>query len=215
VALTDPSIWLAGLCEIVLPGRTIRWCDGAFVVWGGNTYTSEDSVFGTIDTIDQITEAISDEAPAGKLTVFPPDLVGSNALFQPTAQGSPMTFWLAEINPATGQVVGTPEKQFSGFLDNIKLNVGRAKRTVEIEFMSQAERLFWIKEGNVLSSRFHKVVWPGELGLDFATGMQLAVPWGVAGPGRGSLNVNSGAFGNFLGGKQGSTRLGGPLVHSS
>jgi hypothetical protein len=191
MALSDNVIWLAGLCEIALPGRTIRLCDGAFVVWDGNTYTSEDVDFGTIESVDQVAEAISDEAPSGKLTMLPPSVAEAADLFQPDAQGSVMRFWLAEIDPATGTVVGTPENLFSGFLNTLNLRIGKTRRAVEIEFMSEAERLFWTKEGNVLSSRFHKSVWAGELGLDYATATQLAVPWGVAGPGRGTMSIGS------------------------
>lgn len=204
MALTDSVITLAGLCEIELPGRTVRWCDGGFVTWGGDLFKSEDEDFGTIESIDAVTEAISDEAPSGKLTVLPPSVVDAADLFQPDAQGSPMRFWLAEIDPATGGVVGTPENLFSGFLDALTLRIGRDRRAVEIEFMSEAERLFWTREGNVLSPRFHKTVWPGELGLDFATGAQTAVPWGVAGPGRGTIGsgfvTGGGGFSRAIGG---------------
>lgn len=207
MALSDGVIWLAGLCEIALPGRTIRLCDGAFVNWGGNTYTSEDEDFGTIESIDQVTEAISDEAPSGKLTMLPPEPVEAAALFQPEAQGSAMRFWLAEIDPSTGTVIGTPENLFSGFLDNITYRVGKSRRAVEIEFMSQAERLFWIREGNVLSPRFHSTVWPGEKGLNFATGVQLAVPWGIAGPARGTSIFGIGLYGTGPGRTQGPGAL--------
>jgi uncharacterized membrane protein YgcG len=203
MALSDNVIWLAGLCEIVLPSRTIRLCDGAFVTWDGNTYTSEDEDFGTIEAIDQVAESISDEAPSGKLTMLPPSIAAAADLFQPEAQGSPMRFWLAEINQATGAVVGTPENLFSGFLNTLNLTIGRQRRAVEIEFMSEAERLFWTKEGNVLSPRFHKSVWAGELGLDFATGTQLAVPWGVAGPGRGTISIGGGGSSGGGGGMGG------------
>src|SRR5438128_8015135 len=99
MALDDPVIWLSGLCEIDLPGRTIRLCDGGFVNWGGNIFASEDVDFGTIDSVDSVAEAISDEAPSGKLTMLPPSVADAADLFQPDAQGSPMRFWLAEIDP--------------------------------------------------------------------------------------------------------------------
>lgn len=201
MALADQVIWLAGLCEIVLPGRTVRLCDGAFVDWGGNRYESQDAEFGTIESIDAVAENVSDEAPAGKLTMLPPSTVAAAALFQPEAQGSTMRFWLAEIEQATGEVVGTPELLFSGFLNAIDLKVARERRAVEIEFMSEAERLFWTKEGNVLSPRFHKLAWPGELGFDHATGVPSLVPWGVPGPGRGTTGVGGiGGFGGLVSG---------------
>lgn len=195
MALTDAVIWLSGLCEIELPGRTIRLCDGAFVTWDGDLFLAEDADFGTIESVDQVVESISDEAPSGKLTMLPPSVVDAADLFQPDAQGSPMRFWLAEINPVTGGVIGAPENIFSGFLDTLKLNVSRSRRAVDIEFMSEAERLFWTKEGNVLSPRFHKSIWPGELGLDHATGTQLAVPWGTSGPARGTTGFTGSTTG--------------------
>jgi hypothetical protein len=216
VALTDPVITLAGLCQIDLPSHTIRLCDGAFVDWGGNRFDSQDATFGTIESVDQVSEAVSDEAPSGKLTMLPPSAASAADLFQPNAQGSPMSFWLAEVNPATGLVVGTPELLFSGFLDNLRLIVGKSRRAVEIEFMSAAERLFWTKEGNVLSSRFHNEVWPGETGLDQATGVQIAVAWGTSSPSRGTISVGSsgsgggnglgGALGTIFGGRGGASR---------
>jgi hypothetical protein len=191
MALSDQAITLAGLCEIVLPSRTVRLCDGALLSWGGNSYTTEDAEFGVIESIDAVTEAVSDEAPSGKMTMLPPEGVDAADLVQPDVQGSAMRFWLAEVNQATGAVVGTPELLFSGFLDTITLRSGRTRRAVEIEFISEAERLFHVKEGNVLSSRFHQLAWPGELGFDHATGVPALVPWGVPGPGRGTISSGS------------------------
>lgn len=192
--LVDQVITLAGLCSIELPDRTIRLCDGAFVAWGVDMFTAQDDEFGVIESIDAVAEAVSDEAPAGKLTMLPPSVVESAALFQPEAQGSAMKFWLAEVDRETGAVVGQPELLFSGFLDTLNLQVGRDRRVVEIEFMSEAERLFWTKEGNVLSSRFHSLAWPGEKGFDHATGVPALVPWGTA----GARGVSGGISGSSM-----------------
>ena len=194
MALSDQVITLAGLCEIVLPSRTVRLCDGAFLSWDGNSYTTEDSEFGTIESVDAVTEAVSDEAPSGKMTMLPPESVDTADLIQPGYQGSAMRFWLAEVNQSTGAVIGTPELLFSGFLDTMTLRVGRGRRAVEIEFISEAERLFWTKEGNVLSDRFHQLAWPGELGFVHATGVPALVPWGVPGPGRGTTSTSPGGI---------------------
>jgi hypothetical protein len=198
--LVDQVITLAGLCSIGLPDRTVRLCDGAFVAWGVDLFTAQDDDFGTIESIDAVAEAISDEAPSGKMTMLPPSVTEAAALFLPSAQGSPMQFWLAEIDPATGGVVGDPDLLFSGFLDTLTLQVGKDRRAVDIEFMSEAERLFWTKEGNVLSQRFHNLAWPGEGGFQFATSVPALVAWGVPGPGRGtvgssgSMSAGSGGF---------------------
>jgi hypothetical protein len=62
-------------------------------------------------------------------------------------------------------------------------------------FVSRLERLFSINEGNSLSPRFHKTVWPGELGEDNATGVGVAVAWGVEGAPRGSTYSGGGVPG--------------------
>lgn len=200
MALTDTVLLLAGLIEIELPVRTIRLCDGGFVDWPARgMFTSEDEDFGTVDTVEPVGEAISDQAPGGKLTLLPPSLTDAADLFLPTAQGSPIRFWLGEVNAATGLIVGTPELIFDGLVDQISLKTERPGRRVEIEFMAAAEKLFMVREGNVLSPRFHKLAWPGELGFDHATGVPGLVPWGVSGPGRGTTDMFSiGGIASFV-----------------
>lgn len=183
MAFTDTVLLLAGLVEIELPARTVRLCDGGFVDWPARgMFTAEDEDFGTVDTVEPVGEAISDQAPGGRLTLLPPSLTDAATLFLPTAQGSPIRFWFAEVDAATGLLVGTPELVFDGMVDQISLKTERQGRRVEIEFMAAAEKLFMVREGNVLSPRFHKLAWPGELGFDHATGVPGLVPWGVAGP---------------------------------
>lgn len=200
--LADRIITLSGLCEIVLPARTIRLCDGGFINWPAvGQFSPSDSEFGTVESIEAITEAVSDEAPSGKMTMLPPSIVAASTLFQANAQGSAMRFWLAEVSQATGLVVGTPELIFSGLLDTLTVHIGRDRRVVDIEFMSEAERLFWTKEGNVLSQRFHKTAYPSELGFTHATGVPSLVAWGVPGPGRGTTSgggTSGGGLDRFL-----------------
>jgi len=182
VALEDQVITLAGLCEIALPDRVVRLCDGAFVNWPSRgLFTSKDEQLGVIDSVSPVAEAVGDEAPQGSLTMLIPEGAAAADLFMPDAQGGAMYFWLAEVSAATGEVVGTPDMLFAGRIDTLKLTVGK-RRTLEITFMSEAERLFWTREGNVLSPRWHKSIWPGETGLDAATGTQTTVPWGTSAP---------------------------------
>lgn len=187
MALTDEVIQLKGLIEIVLPSRTIRLTDGGFLYWGANKFTDQDEDFGTIESVEAVSETVSDEAPGGRLTLLPPGVAAAADLFQPDAQGAPIRAWLAEVDRATGLLVGTPEMLFDGMIDTLTVSSGRQGRRVEIEFMSNAERLFMIREGNVLSSRFHNVAYPAEKGFDHATGAGIQVPWGVPGPGRSAL----------------------------
>lgn len=199
MALSDRVVLIAGLCEIALPSKTIRLCDGGFVLWPEvGTFTAKDPDFGTIGAVEASGEAISDQAPGGKIVLLPPSSVSAAALFQPDAQGAPIRFWLAEVDRSSGAVVGSPELMFDGLVDTLTLKTSRAGRTVELEYMAAAERLFMVREGNVLSPRWHKSIWPGELGLDHVTGTAVQVPWGVSGPGRGVTSwshiTNGGGF---------------------
>jgi hypothetical protein len=201
--MDGPVITLTGLAEFNLPGRDIRLCDGGFVYYGGNKFTSADPDFGAIESVDPLEERSGDEAPAGSLTFLPSSTASAAVLSQPTYQGSRMRFWLGRVDEATGAIAGDPELVFDGMLDTTTLRVGKGSRALDMGYISTAERLFNINEGNVLSPRFHKSVWPGEAGLDNATGVPLTVAWGVAGPPRGST----------VGGSSGGVGGGGGLMN--
>ena len=196
MAFTSSVVTMCGLCEIVLPNRTIRLCDGGIVDWPAvGTFTSQDDYFGTIGSFDSITETIGDEAPSIRMTMYPSSTAAAADLAVPTAQGSPLRLWLAEIDGTTGALVGTPNLLFTGVLESLTLRLEQSRRSVEMDFTSQAERLFSIAEGNVYSPRWHKSIWSTETGLDHATGVTVAVAWGVATPPRGTA-----VYGGFTGG---------------
>jgi hypothetical protein len=190
-------IHMVGLMKITLPLTTIRLCDGGHMWWGADKYTSDDATYGAVGGLEAVDERISDEAPATRITLLPPSVTTAADLFLTNAQSSPVEMWLGEYDPATGAVTGTPEKVFSGRIDAVNLRIGKTERAVEIDIVSEAERLFMNREGNVLSTRFHQTAWPGELGFEHATGAQVAVPWGVAGPGRGAGIPFFGSFITF------------------
>lgn len=195
---TGTVICLVGLIEIVLPGHTIRLTDGGFVDWDGNMFTAEDATFGAIESVEAVNEAVSDEAPGGRLTLLPPKLAAAGDLFRTDAQGAPIRFWMGEVDTAAGLLVGDPELMFDGLIDSMSLKVGRNGRQVDVEFMAAAEKLFMIREGNVLSTRFHQLAWPGEKGFDHCTGVQGGVPWGVPDPARGSQPIGDGIFSSHI-----------------
>lgn len=194
---TDAVFTISGLARIQLPGHDIRLCDGGFVNYpaGGGIFVAEDPLFGTIESVASLSENVGDEAPSGQIVLLPPDISAAGDLYRADAQNSPIHFWLADIDPATGAIIGTPELQFSGFVDTLTLRLATDGRKVEMGFIAEAERLFWTKEGNVLSPNFHKSVFAGETGLDDATGVQISVPWGVAGQRGAILTGSSGGFG--------------------
>ena len=190
------TVTLTGLVEITLPTTTLRYCDGGIVTWGSDAYTSKDATFGSIGSLDPLTEGVGDEVPALKMVFLPNSTAAAAELAQPGWQASPMRFWIAEVNQTTGVVTGTPELMFHGQLDTADLISGRSSRELHFDIVSTAERLFELNIGNTLSPRFHKSVWPGETGEDAAIGIGLTVAWGIESPSGGSAGITYGGGGN-------------------
>ncbi|AHE57435.1 hypothetical protein [Sphingomonas sanxanigenens] len=177
---SSPFLLLTGLMEIALPGgRFIRLCDGGFVVWDGNRFECIDPDFGTIEAAETFEEKIGDEAPGGKITMLPASTAAAVDLSKPEYQGARMRFWIAEVNPMTGTIVGVPEQTADLAIDTTTLKVPKGGRKLDIEFVSSAERLFMIYKGNALNDRFHQACYPGELGMTNATGVPRSTAWGV------------------------------------
>lgn len=181
------TVTLSGLVQIDLRGGdTLRLCDGGIVTWGANTFTAKDATFGGIGGLEPLSEGVGDEVPALRMTFYPESTAAAADLVQSGWQASPMRFWIAEVDQSTGEVVGTPELMFHGQLDTADLVVGLGTREINFDVVSTAERLFEINNGNTLSPRFHKSVWPGETGEDAAIGIGITVAWGVESPSGGA-----------------------------
>lgn len=189
-----PNLMLVGLVKIELPTATLRLCDGGFIYFDSEKYASADDDFGAIEAIEPLEENLGDEAPSGRMTFLPQSTADAATLSQPSFQGSRMRFWLAEVDEATGTVTDS-KMEADMQLDATTLKGGVGTRKLEMEYISSADRLFSINEGNVLSARFHESVWSGEHGLDNATGIELTVAWGVQSPPRGSSTVSGGGGG--------------------
>jgi len=174
------SVTLVGLMKIELrDGRIIRLCDGGWVPWGTEVYRASHPQFGTVGSMQTFEEGVGDEVPAFQITFLPVSTAAAADLSSPGMQGSRARFWIAEIDNSSGLIIGTPDLQFDGMIDRPVLRVGLRKRELDIEFVSTAERLFTIVDGNPMSAAFHKSVFPGELGEDNATGLGIGVAWGA------------------------------------
>lgn len=179
-------IALTGLVKIELPDRTLRFCDGGFFVYEGETYRSDDEVFGTIGALQTMAESVGDIVPSVTLTLLPPDSAAPEELSQPGNQKSPAKFIIAEYDPDTG-LISTGSVEFYGQLDQTSLKDSAGEYTLSVSIVSLAERLFERNIGNTMNSSWHKYVWPGELGQDNATGLIGSVAWGVeSAPGGGT-----------------------------
>lgn len=187
-------VMIAGLVELETMDATLRLCDGGMLNWPGRgMFVSFDEIYGTIGSVEPAAEQIGDESAGGRFTINVPTAEAAVSLAVAEMQGKPIRFWLAEVDHTTGQLVGTPEKMFEGQVDTVAISLTQNERSVVVEYVDAAERLFSIREGNVLTSRFHQTAWPGELGFDHCTGVGIQVPWGVTGPSRGTVTVGGSA----------------------
>lgn len=182
MAFTSRVLSLVALMKIELPDREIRLCDGGFVYWAEEKYESVDETFGAIASAETFEEKTGDEAPGGKLTFLPPSSTAATALTDPAFQGARMRFWLGELDPTAGTVIGTPELTADLAIDTATLKVSKGGRSVDVEFESAAKRLFMVMRGNALNDRFHQACYPGEKGMANATGMPRSTAWGAATP---------------------------------
>lgn len=175
------QVSLIGLMKLELPDFNVLLCDGGFIEYDSEQYRDNDAVFGTIGTLEALSEGVGDEVPALEVTFLPPGTSEPGDLSQPGFQQSRARFWIGEYDWATGALTGDPDLMFDGQLDRTQLTVG-AERSLAVSVVSLAERLFELNIGNSLNPSFHKSVWPGELGHDNATGLSVPIAWGAERP---------------------------------
>lgn len=168
-----------GLVKIQFPGHDLLLSDGGFIDWGAETFDKKDSVYGVIGGAQAISEGVGEEVPVFELTLLPPEDTLASVLAAPGSQASRAQFWLAEYDYDTGLLIGTPDEQFDGQVDQITLAFGPDVRTMAVSIVSNTARLLERNIGNSLNSAFHKSVWSGETGHDNADGLGRQVAWGV------------------------------------
>lgn len=183
-ALAMPAPTLFGAVRIEFPDYTLRLLDGAAqLLIGGEIYVGKDDVFGTLASISELSEELDDSAPEITIGLFPPDLSATAELAHPNMQGSVVTVMVGAVDAATGAVIGTPEILFLGEIDVPTIDVdGEGKRTLSYTVVSVFERLFEVEEGQRASNGYHQSIWPGERGLEFMTGTDVNLYWGVKPP---------------------------------
>lgn len=191
MAFAAPILTLVGLLKLDLPGGAVRLCDGGFCDWQGERYMAEHPVWGTIAAIEPVDEGVGDMAPGGKISFMPAPDAPASALSSKTHANARLRGWLGEIGP-DGKTVTTARPLFDGLIDTTAIRLPRGQRLVDVTFIARAERLFLVNQGNTLSPRFHKSVWPGEAGFDNCTGVPKSVAWGVEAPAQNSTLAGSG-----------------------
>lgn len=173
-----------GLLKMELPTGDVRLCDGGFITFDSEVYTSKDAVFGSVGSLRPMSEGVGDEVPALELELLPDGSAEPGDLGQPGFQQSRCRLWLGEYDVDTGLISGTPDLLFDGQLDQCTLKVDVSERSLASTIVSTAERLFQRNAGNNLSDGWHESVWPGEKGHANATGLTVPIAWGVEAPPR-------------------------------
>jgi len=193
---------LVGLFKMDLPGAAVCLADGGAFVWNSDRYSGKDAVWGTLASVDEMSDGIGDELPGARISLNPAASTAALTLIDPANHGARVRFWIGEFDVSSGAIVGNPELYFDGMVDRLRLVNGLRQRVVENDLISQAERLLYDDEGNSLSPRWHKANFPGELGHDNAIDLTLPVPWGAESPPRGATGAGSGGGGFSLGAAQ-------------
>jgi hypothetical protein len=197
-ALSKPSVLLFGAIKIELPGYTLRLLDGAgSLVVNGETYVGLDETFGSLAGMSELSEELGDGAPEVTVTLNPPGLSAAAVLAHPGMQGGRAQIIVGAADPVSGVSIGTPEVLFLGEIDVPTINLDpNGARTVEFTIVSVFERLFEVEEGQRASNGWHQSICPGELGLEFMTGTDVNLYWGVKAP-SGITAKGSGVVGGY------------------
>lgn len=195
-ALRGVTPLVFGAISIDLPDAQVNLLDGAGIVtFGGRTYVGEDATYGVLSDIENLTDGGGESAPAISVTLLPASDASAAALAAPGMQGSQVKIWLGAIDRVTGQPIPDPHLIFIGELDVPTLRSSENDRRLDYEIVSVFERLFEDDESARLSDGFHRSIFPNERGLEFVTGVDQPVYWGVAG--NPSAIIHNG-FGTFV-----------------
>lgn len=179
-ALQGFSPLVFGAVEILLPSYNLRLLDGAGTLsFSSKTFVGRDATYGVLAAVDAIRDGAGDQAPSVTITLLPSDDAAAVDLAEASMQGSPVSIWVGAVDPATGLVIPDPDLVFFGELDQPTIKASDNSRSLEWTVVSVFDRFFDLEEGQRLASGFHQSVWAGELGMDFVTGVDEDIYWGV------------------------------------
>lgn len=169
--------------EVIYPTFALRLLDGPGVTTiGGNTFTGLDPTWGALAGPEAFADGVAAEAPHLVFQIQAPTNAAAANLCDPAAQGSVVNLYLGAMNRATGQPVSSPYLMWTGSLDTMTLQVDRGARTVKLDAESSWDRFFDTDEGLLLDNSTHQALWPGELGCEYVTYVQVQLPWGADAP---------------------------------
>jgi hypothetical protein len=165
--------------ELDLAAASIKLLDASMALLTPfDGFVGEDATYGVLASLDDFEDGSGDEAPGLSFTINPPTIEAALAMSLESDQGARTRLWLGAANPDTGEVIGSL-LLFDGGMDVPTLGIGPNEQSVEYDAVSAMEAYFEVEEGITLSPTSHKTYWPGELGLDFVTGVTEPVYWGM------------------------------------
>lgn len=229
-ALTAPAAHVFFCVEILAPTFSLRLLDGASEVtfpvenlvrtgevWSGTgvleprTFKGSDDTYGTLGSLETITEGLGNQAPRLRLALRPPSRTAAATLNLPTNQGAAVRMWFGALHLETGAVID-PVEIFTGELDVPRYLGGRDRR-VEYNVFSAWEYLFADGEGERLNHAQHTKAFPGEMGLEWVSDIERQLPWGADVPksravssAQATSGGTPGGGGGFGGGTGGGSR---------
>lgn len=164
-------------------GRIVRLLDGAAEIEiSGELYSGIDADFGTIDTVETISDGSNEEAPELVLSLLPNNATTAATLADFTMQGCEVRVYVGAYDLTTGLIIGSPELKFLGQIDVPTLTLEKGIRRIELSIVSVFERLFENDDAVRASDGYHQSVWPGELGFQYMTGTDKNLYWGAKPP---------------------------------
>ena len=165
-----------------MPGGPICLTDGGFLVFDANEGEGPETYFdlhpscGTLDSVPSIKDGADSQTTRVEIILLPISDVAVAALGSPSAQGSRVQWWEGAVDWATGGLIGEPELKFDGEIDRARFTVGETW-SLALECGTQAERQLEPNEDWRLNDAFHRLTWPGELGLANVTNVTTKDEW--------------------------------------
>lgn len=202
MALSDRTLTMSAFMKLELPGGDVRLCDGGVIKFGGEEYSKRHPVWGTVAEVPPAEASLGDFAPGGAIVLAPNPETPLSVLLADAVRGCRVRAWWGEVNSGTNSVVSAT-RLGDWLIDFPRLRKRKGVRTIALEMITRAERLFLMNRGNVCSPRFHKSVWPGERGFDNCTDVPVQVAWGTQGGPTGSIGA-----GTYTGGGGGEGIIG-------
>lgn len=210
--LQADALLIVELLQIDLPGGAVRFASEGFVKWAEDTFDAEDETFGVLSDISGFETGVIGGPPRIQFTILPPSAAAIASLSDPAAQGAQVQWWTCLVDPATGLLIGAPERQFTGIFDVPRQVIGMGS-TVTLECGTWGELALAPNSQARGNPSYHKSIWGSlELGYDGVTDVKKWIYWRMNNPrdsGHGGYGPWVGGGGGFGGGFTGGGGTGG------